>query len=248
MDLSTFVTYDKKEFLLLGIAKSNQEIVENTHSKPQETLEFKMNKQKKSFSFDVPLELPEKWMMGVTSLEVYNTVNNITNSNIKLEIVLNDQQLKEFNLDCELLVFVGDLYKSYFVKPYKYNEFIEKINKLITNSYSKKKKLTRVDFTYLTKIIESPNQIYNERLYQEKIKQENINQEKENQKRIIQAYKDYLKHEKINWEEIKWEEIKWEEIILEETTQENQKDEVNQINQINLPPLKLLKTISLEYN
>ena len=241
MDLSTFVTYDKKEFLLLGIAKSNQEIVENTHSKPQETLEFKMNKQKKSFSFDVPLELPEKWMMGVTSLEVYNTVNNITNSNIKLEIVLNDQQLKEFNLDCELLVFVEDLYKSYFVKPYKYNEFIEKINKLKTNSYSKKKKLTRVDFTYLTKIIESPNQIYNERLYQEKIKQENINQEKENQKRIIQAYKDYLKHEKINWEEIKWEEIKWEEIILEETTQENQKDEVNQRNQINLPPFEIIE-------
>ena len=46
MDLSTFVTYDKKESLLLSFAKSNQEIVENTHSKPQETLEFKMTKQK----------------------------------------------------------------------------------------------------------------------------------------------------------------------------------------------------------
>ena len=46
MDLSTFVTYDKKESLLLSIAKSNQEIVENTHSKPQETLKFKVVKQK----------------------------------------------------------------------------------------------------------------------------------------------------------------------------------------------------------
>ena len=36
MGLSSFVTYDKKESLLLSIAKSNQEIVENTHSKPQE--------------------------------------------------------------------------------------------------------------------------------------------------------------------------------------------------------------------
>ena len=42
MDISTFVTYDKKYYLLLNIAKSNKEIVENTHSKPQETLEFKM--------------------------------------------------------------------------------------------------------------------------------------------------------------------------------------------------------------
>ena len=46
MDLSNFVTYDKKESLLLNIAKSNQEFVENTHSKPQKTLEFKMTKQK----------------------------------------------------------------------------------------------------------------------------------------------------------------------------------------------------------
>ena len=45
MYLSSFVTYDKKESLLLSIAKSNQEIVENTHSKPQETLEVKMNKK-----------------------------------------------------------------------------------------------------------------------------------------------------------------------------------------------------------
>ena len=70
MDLSNFVTYDKKESLLLGIAKSTLHIVENTISKPQETLEFKMNKQKGSFSFDVPLKLQEQWMMAVPSLEV----------------------------------------------------------------------------------------------------------------------------------------------------------------------------------
>ena len=199
MDLSTFVTYDKKESLLLSIAKSNQEIVENTHSKPQETLEFKMTKQKESFSFDVPLELPEKWMMGVTSLEVYNTVYNIINSNNKLEIILNEQQLKELNPDSELIVFVEDLYESYFVKLYKYSEFIEKVNKLLSNSYSQKKKLTRVDFTYLSKIVESLNQIYKERLHRQKIKQEIINQEKEKKERIIQAYKDNLKHAKIDW-------------------------------------------------
>ena len=232
MDLSNFVTYDKKESLLLNIAKSNQEIVENTHSKPQETLEFKMTKQKESFSFDVPLQLNENWMMGVTSLEVYNTVYNITNSNNKLEIVLNDQQLKELNLDSELLVSVEDLYKAYFVKPYKYNEFIEKVDKLITNSYSKKKKLTRVDFTYLTMIIESLNQINKERLNQEKIKQEKMKQEQEDQERIIQAYKDHLKLEKINWDEINWEEINLDEINQEE---------INQINQINLPPFEIIE-------
>ena len=74
MDLSNFVTYDKKESLLLSIAKSNLDIVENTLSKPQETLEFKMTKQKETFSFDIPLGLPEQWMMGVTSITLYITL------------------------------------------------------------------------------------------------------------------------------------------------------------------------------
>ena len=112
MDLSTFVTYDKKESLLLSIAKSNQEIAENTHSKPQETLEFIMTKQKESFSFDVSLLLPEKWMMGVTSLEVYNTVYNITEKNNKLEILLTKQQLEEHKVDTELVPKVKDLYET----------------------------------------------------------------------------------------------------------------------------------------
>ena len=134
MDLSTFVTYDKKESLLLSIAKSNQEIVENKHSKPQETLEFKMTKQKESFSFDVPLLLPEKWMMGVTSLEVYTTVYNITEKKNKLEILLTKQQLEEHRIDTELVPNIHLLYET------SDDKFIEKTNTLITNSYSKKKK------------------------------------------------------------------------------------------------------------
>ena len=103
MDLSNFVTYDKKESLLLNIAKSNLDIVENTLSKPQETLEFKMNKQKESFSFDIPLDLPEQWMMGVTSLEVYNTVYNITEKNNKFKILLRKDQIDVLGLDTELV-------------------------------------------------------------------------------------------------------------------------------------------------
>ena len=41
MDINNFATHDQKELLLLHILKSNLEIVENTHSKKQETLEFK---------------------------------------------------------------------------------------------------------------------------------------------------------------------------------------------------------------
>ena len=111
MDLSNFVTYDKKESLLLSIAKSNLDIVENTLSEPQETLEFKMNKQKESFSFDIPLDLPEQWMMGVTSLEVYNTVYNITEKNNKFKLLYTEKMLKENDVDTQLVTNVEYLFK-----------------------------------------------------------------------------------------------------------------------------------------
>ena len=138
MDLSNFVTYDKKESLLLNIAKSNQEIVENTQSKPQETLEFEMTKQKESFSFDVPLNLEEKWMMGVTSLEVYNSVYNITEKNNKLQILLKYKQLDALELDTGVVPKIKDLYESYDIENNKlYYDFIEKAKIFLTTSYKK---------------------------------------------------------------------------------------------------------------
>ena len=145
MDLSNFVTYDKKESLLLSIAKSNQEIVENTHSKPQETLEFKMNKQKESFSFDVPLELPEQWMMGVTSLEVYNSVYNITNKNNSFQIQLTDEQLD--GIDTKLAMNI-----EYFHKTNQ-PDFNKTVYGLINTTFKNKKKLLKNDLDKIKDII-----------------------------------------------------------------------------------------------
>ena len=150
MDLSNFVTYDKKESLLLSIAKSNLDIVENTLSKPQETLEIKMNKQKESFSFDIPLDLPEQWMMGVTSLEVYNTIYNITEKNNKFKLLYTEKMLKENDVDTQLVTNVEYLYKT--------SGDIEKIKKLIVNDNAKIKTITKTDYDYLMKIIDQINQ------------------------------------------------------------------------------------------
>ena len=145
MDLSNFLTYDKKESLLLSIAKSNQEIVENTHSKPQETLEFKMNKQKESFSFDIPLELPEQWMMGVTSLEVYNSVYNITNKNNSFQIQLTDEQLN--GIDTKLAMNIEYLHKT------NQPDFNKTVYGLINTTFKNKKKLLKNDLDKIKDII-----------------------------------------------------------------------------------------------
>ena len=52
----------KKELLLLN-KKHTDTMIENTRSRPQETLEFGMNKQMATFSFSPPINLVEegKW-------------------------------------------------------------------------------------------------------------------------------------------------------------------------------------------
>ena len=149
MDLSNFVTHDKKESLLLSIAKSNLDIVENTLSKPQETLEFKMNKQKESFSFDIPLELPEKWMMGVTSLEVYNTAYNITEKNNKIKLFETEKRLKEYKFATEFIPKIKNLYET---------SDIEEIKRLINDVKFKKVIFAKNYYDDLNKIIDQINQ------------------------------------------------------------------------------------------
>ena len=63
-------------------------LIENTRTRPQETPEFKMNKQMQTFSFNPPINLSEegKWLMAVTSFETKNSVFNITNENNSFSI------------------------------------------------------------------------------------------------------------------------------------------------------------------
>ena len=67
--------------LLLLIEKHRDTLIQQTKTKPQETLEFKMNIQMQTFSFIPPFNLVEegKWLLAVTSFETTNSVFNRTN-------------------------------------------------------------------------------------------------------------------------------------------------------------------------
>ena len=84
--------------LLLLIKKHTDTLIENTKTKPQETLEFKMNKQMQSFSFNPPINLVEegKWLLGVSSFECTNSVFNITNENNSFSIIIPGHYETEF--------------------------------------------------------------------------------------------------------------------------------------------------------
>ena len=76
--------------LLLLIKKHTDTLIEETRTRPQETLEFKMNKRMQTFSFNPPINLVEegKWLIGVSSFECTNSVFNITNKNSFFSIIV----------------------------------------------------------------------------------------------------------------------------------------------------------------
>ena len=76
--------------LLLLIKKHTDTLIEQTKTKPQETLEFKMNKQRQTFSFNPPINLIEegKWLLAVSSFECTNSVFNVTDDNNSFSIII----------------------------------------------------------------------------------------------------------------------------------------------------------------
>ena len=55
-----------------------QTLIEQTYRKAEETLEFKMTKPKETLHFKPPISIGRSWMIGLTDLEVYNSIFNIT--------------------------------------------------------------------------------------------------------------------------------------------------------------------------
>ena len=77
---------NQTEDLLLTITKNCETLIKQTHRKAEETLEFKMIKPRGIFYFKPPIQIQGDWMIGLTNLEVYNSIFNITEENNKFEI------------------------------------------------------------------------------------------------------------------------------------------------------------------
>ena len=62
---------NETEDFLFSITKKCETLSRQTHTKPPETLEFKMTKPRETFHFNPPTQIKEDWMIGLTDLEVY---------------------------------------------------------------------------------------------------------------------------------------------------------------------------------
>ena len=90
------------EDLLISISENCETLIEQTHRKPEETLEFKMTKPKETFHFKQAFEVKEDWMLGLVNLEVYNSIFNKTEENNKFEIYRDSDKFGFLELKDEL--------------------------------------------------------------------------------------------------------------------------------------------------
>ena len=76
--------------LLLLIKKHTDTLIEQTKTRHQETLEFKMSEQMQIFSFNPTITLVEegKWFSALSSFECTNSVFNETNENNSYSITI----------------------------------------------------------------------------------------------------------------------------------------------------------------
>ena len=86
MNLNMIRPKNETEYLLLSITKNCETLIEQIHTKPQETLEFKMTKPREIIHFKPSIQVKGDWMIGLTDLEVYNSSFNITEENNKFEL------------------------------------------------------------------------------------------------------------------------------------------------------------------
>ena len=86
MNLNMIRPKNKTDDLLLSITKNCETLLEQTHRKAEETLEFKIIKPRETFHFQPSIQVKEYWMIGLTDLEVYNSTFNITEENNKLQL------------------------------------------------------------------------------------------------------------------------------------------------------------------
>ena len=77
---------NEAEDLLISITKNCETLIELTHRKTEETLKFKLTKPRETVHFNPPTQIKGDWMIGLISLEVYNSVFNLNQKNNKIEL------------------------------------------------------------------------------------------------------------------------------------------------------------------
>ena len=139
MNLNMIQPKNETEDLLLSITKNCETLIEQTHRKPEETLEFKLIKSKETFLFKEPIQVKGDWMIGLTDLEVYNSIFDITAENNKFELykfpdekpgcVTYEKVRDEIEKDLDIVDITAEDLQDDIIGPIIIEEYEEQVTK-----------------------------------------------------------------------------------------------------------------------
>ena len=129
----------------MSITKNFETLFKQTHTKSKETLEFKLNKSRQTFSFEPSLNLglSSNWMIRLTSLEVHISVFNITEENCKFEFstfpdskigaISYEKVRSETGKDLEIANFTAADLQDEVIAPMNIDEYRKQVTKRMKN-------------------------------------------------------------------------------------------------------------------
>ena len=112
MDLNMIRPKNETEDLLLSITKICETLIEQTHRKSEEILEFKMIKPRETFRFNPPIQIKGDWTIGLIDLEVYSSLFIITEENHKLEFytdTFDEFSFEELKIELEEILKISNI-------------------------------------------------------------------------------------------------------------------------------------------
>ena len=98
--------------MLLSITKNCETAIEQTHEKAEETLDFNLTKPREMFHFNPPIPIEGSRMIGLKSLDVYNSIFNINATNNKFELytdTFGEFSLTELKGELELILNISNI-------------------------------------------------------------------------------------------------------------------------------------------
>ena len=145
MNLKIIRPKNETEDLYLSIAKICETLIHQTHTKLEETLKFKLIKPRETFHFNPPILIEGSWMIGLTILEVYNSIFIITEENNKFELYkftdskiggisyekVWDENEKDLGIT-DITITATDL-QDYIIGPIIFQEYRKQIRKRMEN-------------------------------------------------------------------------------------------------------------------
>ena len=145
MNLNEIRPKNQTEDLLLSITKNCETLIEQIHRKPEETLEFKMIKPTEIFHFTPPVQIEGSWMIGLTDLEVYNSIFNMTEENNKFELykfpdeksggITYEKVRDEIERDLDLSDITAVDLQDDLIAPFIIEEYKEQVTKRMKNEH-----------------------------------------------------------------------------------------------------------------